>query len=165
MKVKSPQQKLSLWLLRISRQRQDLGRKLINDLFPHSSHPFPRGRCGARVKEGLGRGGRSGSNNRTSRMQTELTPSGHGLRLRAPPAPFDRWRKGGWESPKGWLRGHPARERRRRLHAGLLTPSPVLFPGNTQDLESGALGGSVTHWLRGPVPAAGLSQPLSPAVK
>lgn len=65
-----------------------------------------------------------------------------------------------------WLdRGHPAREWGRRLHSGLLTPSPVLFRGNTQDLESGALGGSVTRWLRGPAQAAHPSQSLSPTVK
>lgn len=63
------------------------------------------------------------------------------------------------------IRGHPAREWGRRLHSGLLTPSPVLFRGNTQDLESGALGGSVTRWLRGPAQAAHPSQPLSPNCK
>lgn len=50
-------------------------------------------------------------------------------------------------------------------HSGLLTPSPVLFRGDTQDLESGALGSSVTRWLRGPAQAAHPSQSLSPAVK
>lgn len=78
------------------------------------------------------------------------------LLLPTPVAPFDRWRKGGSQGSKGLLQGHPAREWGRRLHSGLLTPSPVLFRGNTQDLESGALGGSGTHWLRGPAQACSL---------
>lgn len=74
-------------------------------------------------------------------------------------APFDRWRKRGLEGQSGLLQGHAAGEWGRRLHSGLLTPSPVLFRGDTQDLESGALGGSVTRWLRGPVQAAQASVP------
>lgn len=91
--------------------------------------------------------------------------AGPSLLLPTPPAPFDRWRKGGSQGSKGLLQGHPAREWGRRLHSGLLTPSPVLFRGNTQDLESGALGGSVTHWLHGPAQVAHPSQPLTPTVK
>lgn len=101
---------------------------------------------------------------RTARMQTTLTPqSGRFWPLYGQP----HLTAGGprREEFKWLARDHPAREWGRRLHSGLLTPSPVLFQGNTQDLGSGALGGSVTRWLRGPGQAAHPTLPLPSSCK